>query len=190
MTVNHDDPLTQLEAALDVTPSRGFEAEVRRRVSQERFETPVRLWLTGAAVVTTLALVIAFTWTRQAPQPVVATISPVQPSEPAGVSSTPRFEPAATVKVVADRPADVRRRREPPALQPTLLPEVIVPSDQAQRLEQLAIEVGAGRVTIGPQLPGPPREVQVVALTRTDPVLISPIRLEPLANDGSAELRR
>ena len=57
MTTEHD-VLGDLEAALKVTPSPGFEARVRARVGHESIGVPRWTWSVGVAVAATLVLAV------------------------------------------------------------------------------------------------------------------------------------
>lgn len=175
MFTNEDDIDRALTAALDVTPSAGFEAGVRRRIEADG-ETPARgvlpYWLAAAAAL----VLIAGAWFALRDRSIV------EPA-PQLVEQTPAVEPAPRVAADSGRPPGVevspalqaptpvapeRAARTGPAATVRVArraePEVIVPPNQMELIQRLMRDVQAGRVELPEQtaaVAAPPAELVV-----------------------------
>lgn len=183
MFTNEDDIDSALNAALDVRPSSGFEAAVHRRIEADR-SAPVRgalpYWLAAAAAV----VVIAGAWfalREEAivqPEPQLVDRTPPAQSAPsvaANDSREPRVEETPAVQTPAAR-ARAPRPAPSPAVQAArrAQPEVIVPPNQMELIEQLMRDLHSGRVELSEQtatIAAPPAELVVA------PVMVEEISL-------------
>jgi hypothetical protein len=84
------DLLRELESALDVSPSTGFEAKVRERVRTQSMGAPRWTWTAAVAVAATVVIAVMIVPTRESS-------TPRRPEARAGVSTEPSPDAAGVV---------------------------------------------------------------------------------------------
>lgn len=170
---NHDDDLTELTAALDVTPPASFATGVRARVAHSRARTRQMWWGLAAAASVTLATVMM--WRPAAPVTEVATTARATPAIPAADVQR-AVEPDTAVRVASARPAantSVRltpvRRGGTPA--DPAEPQLVVITNQPAVLRALWADFNGKNLSL----------VQVEALAAPGAGLTTPIEVAPIA---------
>ena len=174
------DVLRDLGAALDVSPSPGFEASVRERVRQQSFSVPRWTWSVGAAVAATVVLAVMLVPERDTPRPSDRVVANPRVSRPA-ISDAAEPSSPPPVRAV--------RRTEPPSRLDSN-PSVVVPSGQMAAIERLMAEVAAGRVVMAAERSASAAALQINALAAVPPIAFDPIRLTPLSPEASPDLWR
>jgi hypothetical protein len=183
------DVLRELEAALTVSPSSGFEARVRERIRTQSMRAPTWTWTVGASVAATLLLammlvpvthVLSRRPSDQVPRPSTVNAAPVSvPPTPPQPSDTLRQ--ATSEARGRFRAARATAERSAP---------VVIPLGQMAAIQRLAAATAAGRVVTGPDRTAPPAGLQLTALEAAPPIEFDPIRFTPLSPDDSPDLWR
>jgi hypothetical protein len=184
--------LSALAAALDLEPSSGFEAAVRRRVEADavaRRSLRRRGLLTAGALVVAVVAGGFFTHQTGKGQPLSAvaqTDASLSPELPAV-----RSEPIAAGEV---RPTDAhatrsitqvtlpRKPRHSRVVRP--VPPIVLPPGQLEGVRQLASAAASGRLRAGPSLVDWSARVhaEVAPLAAPDVIDVPALEIEPLAN--------
>ena len=183
------DVLREIESALDVSPSHGFEARVREQGPKQAMHAPRWTLPAVVALAATLVLAVMLVPHRQGPDSPVAVRPDTQPA-PAAVETINAPEPTRPVN--EGRPATPRRprRSDTPVTVRFESPEVVVPAGQMAAIQRLVDEVARGRVVMAPERPGPPDVLEVAALAEAAPITFDPIRFDSLSADESPDLWR
>jgi hypothetical protein len=180
MTMERD-VLRDVEAALDISPSAGFEARVHERVRTQSMRAPRWMWAAGVAVAATVVVAVMLVPDQQ------RAVSRVkeQPSAAAAQQIRPADESPARATELESARRSARR-----AIDATHLPAAVIPEGQAQAIQRLMASVAAGRVAMAPERPRPPEVLDVAALSTIAPITFDPIRFKPLSADESPDLWR
>lgn len=195
------DVLRDLERALDIAPSPGFEARVRARVGREPRRVARWTWvLTGAAIAATVVLAVMLVPERhlQVQRDVVATDArdnAAAVARGAAPASPPREAPAEPAEAsrppaVAIPTATAARPRSDGAVTPRRSPEVVIPEGQMAAIRRLAAEAAAGRVTMTDSRPVLDGAIHISALGTPLPIAFDVIEFRPLSPDRSPDLWR
>lgn len=195
------DVLRDLERALDIAPSPGFEARVRARVGREPRRVARWTWvLTGAAIAATVVLAVMLVPERhlQVQRDVVATDArdnAAAVARGAAPASPPREAPAEPAEAsrppaVAIPTATAARPRSDGAVTPRRSPEVVIPEGQMAAIRRLAAEAAAGRIVMGPERVATSAVLQITALDTAPPIEFDTIRFTPLSASDSPNLWR
>jgi hypothetical protein len=175
-----DDVLRELETALNVSPSPGFEARVRERVRQRSFAVPRWRWTVGLAAAATVVLAVMLVPGRDTLKPgdrVVANAGTSQPAIPD--AAEPSHPPPARA---------VRRAESPSRMEAA--PSLVVPSGQMAAIERLMAAVAAGRVVMAAERSASTAALQINAVAAAPSIEFDPIRLTPLSPEASPDLWR
>lgn len=192
MTNRHDvdDLLSELRAALDVEPSRGFEAGVRQRVANERASATRWWWISAAAAVASAAVVVTMVMPRsrnvddRKPMPVArvehAAVPPASSIEVATPVAPAIAERTGAVARPSARQDAVRamRLRNPQSL---LDVPVIVPAGQEEALQRLVAALWNGDVAATLRFDESSSKIEILAIQQPEPIRLSAIRIEPIS---------
>ena len=166
---SEEDVDRELNAALSVAPSPGFEARVLRRIETERRPSarlPYGWMAVAASVIVAIGVFYAIRSDRASapPAPRIASETRVRASAP--TASAPGSHDASVPLPV--QAARVARRQQRPAA-----PQVIVSPNQMEAVRRLVRAVNEGRLEAPPQPADAP-------LAPTPPVGVVPIVVEPI----------
>jgi hypothetical protein len=173
MTTRNNDVLSELRAALDVTPPQGLESRVMSRV-REAAERPQHAWMItalGAALTLTMTIL-------RLPAPTVpVTTQPmaVNPGRTNSARALTRTDPPP------QRVRHTRQARQVPPAQDV----VLAANDQARRFQAFVEAVAAGQVVMAAPRPVLDPEIPSLPLPPTSPVVIDAMTTEPLSSQLS-----
>jgi hypothetical protein len=181
---DQDDVLKELDAALQVEPSRAFADGVRARVNRSRANT-TRVWW-GLAAAASIGLATLALWrpatgpsVNDAPAIVTVAVAPAQVPAP--------VTPAAPAVPVARREPSVAR-----ASVTTIAsePNLVVITNQGAVLRELWAEVGTGAMVetdIEVPVPVTAAEMKPIAPIVLDPIVVTPIVVTEIGKDPRPE---
>ena len=142
MSRESTDPLTDLATALDVEPSAGFAARVRRRFDTDH---PTTVWGRWAAAIAAAVVAVLAGWLAIPSRPAEqsAGVAPavaerIEPATVPSMSGARVSQPSAAVKPVVRRASRAAGR--------VAEPEVLVSPDQRLALDQLRTALADGRL--------------------------------------------
>ena len=123
------DVLREIESALDVSPSRGFEARVREQVRKQSMHGPRWTLPAAVAVAATVVLAVMLVPHRQTPASRVLVRPDTQPAPAAveTIKAPERTRPVTEARAAAPRRP---RRSDTPVTVRLESPEVVVPAGQ------------------------------------------------------------
>lgn len=189
---DQDDALKELDAALQVEPSRAFADGVRARITRSR-TTSTRAWwgLAAAASVglATLALWRPATGPSAIDAPVTVAVAPAHATAPAVPSKAPEsvvaMAPAAPPGVTLREATVARATIATSASEPRL--EVI--TNQRGLLRELWAAVGTSAMVetvIEVPIPVTASEMKPIAPIVLDPIVVTPIVVAEIGKDPGA----
>jgi hypothetical protein len=187
MTDHDDDLLRQLDAALQVEPSRDFADGVRARVNHSRINNTRAWW--GLAAAASVGLAMIALWRPSVETPVKVAVAPTQATAPAIPSKAPE-------SVVATAPATpLVTRREATAARvvvrtPASEPRLEVITNQRALLRELWTVVGTGAMVeavLEAPIPVTPAEVKPIAPIVWDPIVVTPIVMTEFGKEPGRE---
>jgi hypothetical protein len=189
---DHDDVLKELDAALQVEPSRAFADGVRSRVRRSRTYTTRTWWGLAAAASIGLATLAVWRPLVQAPAPMKVAVAPTEATAPAVPSRAPE-----SVVSTAPVAAPVVTRRESTIARATVAaaasePRLEVITNQGEVLRQLWADY-RGRPLIvadGQPLDGLTAKPITVEPIEVRPIVVSEIGKEPGPAGGTPIIRR
>ena len=187
MFTDDQDIERQLKAALNVEPSAGFEAGVRRRLQDDRPPRRVALpaWAAAAAAVVVLAGGWLLVTGQHSSDPETAVLTarkpdaaplaggPAVPLPPA--PGRPQPQPIPSARQAESGKTDVLRDRNSP--------EVIVPRGQLEAILRIVRDANAGRLAIPEPPPATPAVPSELLIT---PLVIQPIPVVTIASPGGS----
>ena len=193
---DQDDVLKELDAALQVEPSRAFADGVRARVTQSRARTTQMWWGLAAAASVTLAAVVLWRPATYAPAndaPVKVAVAPPQATVPAVPSKAPEsvvaMAPVATPAVARRRATATRAAVAAIASEPRL--EVI--TNQGAVLRQLWADYRGRTLVVadaGPIVDGlAPKPITVGDIV-VAPIVVVEMGKEPVPAGATPIIRR
>jgi hypothetical protein len=197
MTDERDETLDELRAAMNIVPSREFEARVRLATRETHprgagWSGHQRAWMwgavaSGAVAAAVIGVVLLRSGAAAAPLAVAT-----RQSRPAAVGTTPAREIQPTTAVAISMPAPRVRGAARGAARVTSVarvarqgPEIVVPPDQAIALARLLKGVSDGRVMIG-ATKAIDEDVAIAPLSEPAPVTVKEVRIDPLPLPGGA----
>ena len=188
---DHDDVLKELDAALQVEPSREFADGVRARVNRSRINNTRAWW--GLAAAASLGLATMALW-RPAPDPTsVAAVAPAEVApitQPAGnASPVPAPENVVTA---SQRPVRRGERTVTPVVATAAASEtrLEVITNQGAVLRDLWAAAGTGAMfetALEAPIPVTPAEVKPIAPIVLDPIVVTPIVLTEIGKGSGRE---
>ena len=188
---DHDNVLKELDAALQVEPSRAFADGVRARVNRTRTNT-ARVWR-GLAAAAGIGLATLALW-RPAPEPTSVaavtqvTVAPItQPTATASPVTTPPSLVAASQRAVSRGERIVTPVVATASASETRL-EVI--TNQGAVLRDLWAAAGTGAMfetALEAPIPVTPAEVKPIAPIVLDPIVVTPIVLTEIGKGSGPE---
>jgi hypothetical protein len=181
--------LRELEAALNVSPSSNFEAQVRERVRTQSMRARSWTWTVGTAVAASLLLAVMLVPEPHAPPRGPSAHVPGPSTVDASAVSVPLRDPQPfDASRQATSGAQVRFRAARSTEGRSV--DIVVPSGQMAAIQRLAAAVSSGRVIRGPDRTAPPGGLQLTALEAASPIEFDTIRFTPLSPEDSPDLWR
>lgn len=166
---NHDDVLKELDAALDVEPSRAFADGVRARLHRSHVSS-TRMWW-GLAAAASVGLATLALWRPTVEAPVMVAVAPAQAPAPV----VPAKAPEAVVAVSPSSPRVAQREPQVVrvAVQTTSEPRLEVITNQGAVLRELWADYQGRPLVVA-------EAGQVVDGMETKPIAVDPLVVRPI----------
>jgi hypothetical protein len=184
---DHDDVLKELNAALQVEPSRAFASGVRARVSGSRTQTR-RIWW-GLAAAATVGLATVALWRPSVEVPASAPVAQAQLSAPMPMAPIVA-PPVEAAEGTTARRTNVARATAATVSLASAEPRLEVITNQGVVLRELWAAVGAGPMveTVAEvAVPVGAAEAKPITPIVVDPIVVPPIVVSEIGKEPGRE---